>query len=370
MVDLDVGLRRVAVAARPSGEGVAVARRRRQRERRAFDVVGTGIARAARQRAAGGVVGDGVVDGRPVRGVGPGSRGALGDGDGGLRRRAVAARPAGERVAGARRIVQREGGRVDVVGGGVVRRRAAVGVVGDGVRDDRRRDVHVDVGGAAAAAGVQVVGGRRVVLAYAAGAGVVEFDGGYGVPGLDGILRVVEVDRVAVGVAVQVAMPVREVLAANEGGKVVGPVAVRQVLGRVRARGRLEVEARHEVVAGVGAGNVDAPVEQVDVVGAGPAALVEVVVDDRPALARVRVLQRGDRILVRVADDHYVLDERRGPCGRGGEKKRRERGEHGARGPGEGESVHGVPPISDYAPYSTATASRAQARFERGDSPK
>ena len=103
----------------PPGEGVAGAGWIVQREGGGFNVVGGEV--AAGVRAAPEVVGDGVGDGRPVGGIGLVARGALCDGDGLGRRGLAVPCPAREGVAGAGRVVQREGGGVDGVGGGVAR---------------------------------------------------------------------------------------------------------------------------------------------------------------------------------------------------------------------------------------------------------
>ena len=134
--DRDVPLRRGLPRPSPPREVVAGAGGIGKRDVGALDVVGGRVARAARQGTAVEGVADGVVDGRPGGGVRPVARGALVNGDRRLRRGESRPRPSGEVVVAARRVVQREGGGVHVIGRGIrlaAWKRAVVEGVADGV---------------------------------------------------------------------------------------------------------------------------------------------------------------------------------------------------------------------------------------------
>ena len=157
---------------------------------------------------------------------------------------------------------------------------------------------------------VKVVAGVAVDLAYAAALGGVEGDGGDAGVVRQCILGVVEEDVFTACTMVQVAVAIDKAAASLAWDEVVGAPFVGQVVRWIGACPDAEVGDGHAGVARAAL----LLVEQVDVVAARAAALVQVVVDVRPALPLQGSYQGGELALVAVASDHHVGDEVRGRC--------------------------------------------------------
>ena len=170
--------------------------------------------------------------------------------------------------------------------------------------------MHVDVGGAGAAACIEVVASAATVFAYRIALSGVEGDAGdAGVVRKD-VLGVVEEDVGAARSAarVQVTVATDEAVASLAWGKVVGAPFVGQVVGRIGTRPDVEAGDGRAAVARAALFLV----EQVDVVTARAASLVQVLVDVRPTLL-LQIFYEGIEIaLVFVPCDHHVGDEVRG----------------------------------------------------------
>ena len=176
--------------------------------------------------------------------------------------------------------------------------------------------MHVDVVGKLPAAGVEVVAHRVVtVLANNIAATFIGIEVNFanGFPVFDTGGGVVEMDVGAVGdaVAVQVALHALEVAAAVVGYEVIGEsvespmfTQLSAFVGEIEAGDEGEVGRVFEVVRRL--------VEQVDVVAAGAAALVQVLVDDRPALILVGGFE-AVHLAFCATDEHQVGDEFHGP---------------------------------------------------------
>ena len=168
--------------------------------------------------------------------------------------------------------------------------------------------MHVDVGGAGAATRVEVVTGAAAVFAHGTALGGVEGDAGNTFVARQGILGVVEEDVGAARSAacVQVTVAIDETVASVARDEVVGAPVVLYASSR-GAFARLDVEAS-DGRAGVARAALFF-VEQVDVGAAGAAALVQVLVDVRPALLLQVLYQGVELTLVFVSSDHHVGDE-------------------------------------------------------------
>ena len=125
----DGGSGRIEAGARPASKVVVFTGGVDEGEVGGLDGVCVGVGGV--HAAAGEVVGEVIGDGGPVGGVVEVGMRMVGDGDGGLRRVAVATRPAVEGVALTGGVGEGEGGRLPGVGGGIVGC-AAVEVVADG----------------------------------------------------------------------------------------------------------------------------------------------------------------------------------------------------------------------------------------------
>ena len=120
--------------------------------------------------------------------------------------------------------------------------------------------VHVDE--VAVGVSVEVVAARFTELADGAGTGRAEPDVRHGAIVGKSVLGVVEMDVGAAGVAVQVALQFRKVLAAGAGGEMVGPAVVCLAVGHGAALG---VDGEVGDIAVVDVVGVDLePAEQVD----------------------------------------------------------------------------------------------------------
>ena len=140
--------------------------------------------------------------------------------------------------------------------------------------------------------------------------GGVEGDGGDAGVVRQGILGVVEEDIVTTRAAarVQVAVATGEVVVSLAWDEVVGAPTVGQVVRWIGTRPDVEVGDGHAGVARAAL----LLVEQVDVIAARAAALIQVLADVRPALPLQVLYQGVERVLVAVAGDHHVGNEVRG----------------------------------------------------------
>ena len=112
-------------------------------------------------------------------------------------------------------------------------------------------------------------------------------------------------------VAVQVALHALEVAAAVVGYEVIGESVESPVFTQLSAFVG-EIEAGDEGEVGRVFEVVRRLVEQVDVVAASAAAIVQVLVDDRPALVLVGGLE-AVHLAFRASDEHHVGDELASP---------------------------------------------------------
>ncbi len=156
----DGGGGRIEAGAGPASKVVVFAGGVDEGEIGRFDVVGGGV--GGGQVAIGEVVGDVIGDRGPMCGVAEGGVRMVGDGDGGLRRVAVATRPAVEGVALTGGVGEGEGGRLPGVGGGIVGC-AAVKVVADGPGIAALEGAEVAVDGATEVIAGEVLDGDVVV---------------------------------------------------------------------------------------------------------------------------------------------------------------------------------------------------------------
>ena len=168
--------------------------------------------------------------------------------------------------------------------------------------------MHVDVGRVGAAARIEVVTGAATVFAYRTALGGVESDASDAVVVCEGVLGVVEMDVGTARIIVQVAVAIDETVASVAGDEVVGASFVGQAAGVIIACLDVETSDGRARVARAALFFI----EQVDVVAARAAALVQVLADVRPALL-FQVSYKGIELaLVFVAGHHHVGDEVRG----------------------------------------------------------